>query len=116
MNKKLNDAVEEYQAKKHAGEKTSYKKVAEKFNINHTTLASLEQGKHQSMSTFNTLKQKLTPAEEKVLVEAIVLASPQGIPYTHKCQGTWHWGDYPVRPRGNPQPQGILLSIYFNAY
>ena len=25
-------------------------------------------------------------------------------------------GDYPVRPRGNPQPQGVLLSIYFNAY
>ena len=32
------------------------------------------------------------------------------------CQGTWHWGDYPVRPRGNPQPQGVLPSIYFNAY
>ena len=25
-------------------------------------------------------------------------------------------GDSPVRPRGNPQPQGVLLSIYFNAY
>ena len=25
-------------------------------------------------------------------------------------------GDSPVRPRGNPQPQGILLLIYFNAY
>ena len=24
-------------------------------------------------------------------------------------------GDYPVRPRGNPQPQGVLLSIYFGA-
>ena len=32
------------------------------------------------------------------------------------CQGTWHWGDYPVRPRGNPQPKGVLLLIYFNAY
>ena len=24
-------------------------------------------------------------------------------------------GDYPVRPRGNPQPIGVLLSIYFDA-
>ena len=35
---------------------------------------------------------------------------------TPHCQGTWRWGDYPVRPRGNPQPQGVLLLIYFNAY
>ena len=25
-------------------------------------------------------------------------------------------GGYPVRPGGNPQPQGVLLSIYLNAY
>ena len=25
------------------------------------------------------------------------------------------WGDYPVRPRGNPLPQGVLLSIIFNS-
>ena len=24
-------------------------------------------------------------------------------------------GDYPVRPRGNPLPQGVLLSIIFNS-
>ena len=33
-----------------------------------------------------------------------------------ECQGTWCWGDYPVRPRGNPQPLGILLLIYSNTY
>ena len=35
------------------------------------------------MSAFNATKQKLTPAEEDVLVDAIILASRQGIPYTH---------------------------------
>ena len=38
-------------------------------------------------------------------------------PGVHKCvreRGTG--GDSPVRPRGNPQPQGVLLSIFFNAY
>ena len=34
----------------------------------------------------------------------------------NKCQGMWCWVDYPVRPRGNPQPLGILLLIYSNAY
>ena len=29
------------------------------------------------------------------------------------CQGTWTGGDYPVRPRGNPLPQGVLQSIIF---
>ena len=33
-----------------------------------------------------------------------------------QCQGTWHWGDSPARPRGNPPPQGVLLLIYFNTY
>ena len=31
--------------------------------------------------------------------------------FDRNCQGMWHWGDYPVRPRENPQPLGILLSI-----
>jgi len=35
------------------------------------------------MSAFNASKQKLTPAEEDVLADAIILASRQGIPYTH---------------------------------
>ena len=45
------------------------------------------------------------------LDEALSFPSQQGL-----CQGTWHWGDSPVRPRGNPQPQGVLLLVYFDAY
>ena len=39
-------------------------------------------------------------------------ASQQGCPVRERGTG----GDSPVRPRGNPQPQGVLLLIYFNAY
>ena len=79
----MNDAIEEYRTQKNLHGKASYQKIAEKFGVNRVTLANLEQGKHQPMSVFNASKQKLTPAEENVLVEAIVLASHQGILYTH---------------------------------
>lgn len=82
-NKKLNDAIQEYRTQKLENGKASYRKVATTFGVNRVTLANLEQGKHHPMSAFNVLKQKLTLAEEDVLVGAIILASRQGIPYTH---------------------------------
>ena len=60
--------------------------------------------------------------ELAILVEVVDVVVKVGKKYREEqrvlifCQGTWHWGDYPVRPRGNPQPIGVLLSIYFNAY
>lgn len=36
------------------------------------------------MSVFNASKQKLTSTEEAVLIETIILAFRQGIPYTHE--------------------------------
>jgi hypothetical protein len=82
-NKKLNDAIQEYRMQKLEKGKASYRKVAAAFGVNRVTLANHEQGKHHLMSAFNASKQKLTPAEEDVLVDAIILASRQGIPYTH---------------------------------
>ena len=83
INKKLNDAIEEYQAQKDLHRKASYQKITEQFGVNCITLANHEQGKHRPLSAFNTSKQRLTPAEENILVEVIILASHQGIPYTH---------------------------------
>jgi hypothetical protein len=83
LNKKLNDAICEYRTQKLEKGKASYRKVAVTFGVNRVTLANLEQGKHRSISAFNASKQKLTPAEEDVLVDAIILASRQGVPYTH---------------------------------
>ena len=83
-NKKMNDAIQEYRRRKLETGKASYKEIAVKFGVNRATLSGLEQGKRLTMSTFNISKQKLTPAEETVLVEAIILASRQGIPFTHE--------------------------------
>jgi DNA-binding XRE family transcriptional regulator len=80
---KMKNAIEDYRAEKSLHGTASYQKTAEKFGVNRITLANLEQGKNQPLSTFNASKQKLTPAEEDVLVESIILASRQGIPHTH---------------------------------
>jgi len=83
VNKRAKDAIEAYRNEKHLHGTASYTKIAEKFNINRITLSNLEKGKTRPLSEFNASKQKLTPAEEDVLVEAIILASRQGIPCTH---------------------------------
>jgi DNA-binding XRE family transcriptional regulator len=80
---KMKNAIKDYRAEKSLHGTASYQKTAEKFGVNRVTLANLEQGKNQPLSTFNASKQKLTPAEEDVLVESIILASRQGIPHTH---------------------------------
>ena len=80
----MSDAIEEYQRKKCTTGNASYQKIAAEFGVNWATLANLEQGKQLLMSAFNISKQKTTPAEETVLIEAIILASRQGIPFTHE--------------------------------
>ena len=52
--------------------------------------------------------EKLSLVREKV--ESAKRAKTQGV-REHNAGG-----DYPVRPRGNPQPLGVLLLIIFNAY
>ena len=81
--KKLSDAVQQYRIKKFEKGKASYQEIADKFGVNRLTLANIEQGKHRMMAIFNASKQKLSAAEEDVLVDAVVLASRQGIPYMH---------------------------------
>jgi hypothetical protein len=82
-NKKLNNAIQEYRIQKLEKGKAPYWKAAAAFGVNCVTLANHKQGKLRLMSVFNASKQKLTPVEEDVLVAAIILASCQGIPYTH---------------------------------
>ncbi|KAJ6536520.1 hypothetical protein DFH09DRAFT_833078, partial [Mycena vulgaris] len=38
-----------------------------------------------SMSAFNATKQKLTPAEERILVDHICTSADRGFPMTHKA-------------------------------
>ena len=82
-NKKLSDTIQEYRVQKFEKGKASYWEIVDKFRVNRLTLANTKQGKHSTISTFNASKQKLSVAEEDVLVNAIILASRQGVPYTH---------------------------------
>lgn len=75
VNKKMNNAIKEYGTQKLLYGKASYQEITVKFGVNCITLANLEQGKYCPMSVFNASKQKLTPAKEDVLMEAIILAS-----------------------------------------
>jgi len=77
------EAVDEYHwgqlksEKKHCGLQPS----SAKHGINFKTLSNLVKGK-QSMSTFNTLKKKLSDEEEHVLVDPLLESADWGLPFT----------------------------------
>ena len=56
--------------------------VANKFHVDHTTLSRRYKG-GVLMSAFNSLKQKLTVAEEKTLVDFALGCADRGLPVTH---------------------------------
>lgn len=78
-------AVEVYNAEqlKPKGQRRSLRSVAYEFNVNYRTLGRHAEGSI-SLSAFNALKQKLTVAEENILVEFALGASDQGFPLTHE--------------------------------
>jgi len=64
--------------------KRSLRDIAEEYNVALNTLNRRVKGEGKSMLEFNAGKQKLTPAEEKVLVQFIVESAGQGFPLTHQ--------------------------------
>ena len=72
-----------YQSRKDAGENVSYTEVAAEFGVNRCTVRRRVLSVGLSLSEFNASKQKLTPAEEEVLVTSILKASRRGFPPTH---------------------------------
>jgi phosphoenolpyruvate-protein kinase (PTS system EI component) len=75
-------AANTYQSWKEAGDNVSYTKVAAEFGVHKSTVRHRALSVGLSLSEFNTLKQKLTPAEEEVLVTSILEASRHGFPST----------------------------------
>ena len=77
-------ALEVYTAEqlKPKNERRSLRDVVNKFHIDHTTLSQHYKG-GISMSSFNSLKQKLTVVEEKVLVAFALGCTDRGLPITH---------------------------------
>jgi len=76
-------AADAYRYRKEAGEDVSYAKVAAEFSVNGCTVRHRVLPIGHSVSGFNALKQKLTPAEEEVLVASILESSKHGFPPTH---------------------------------
>lgn len=77
-------AANAYQSRKEAGESVSYAKVAREFGVKESTVRRRVLSVGVPLPEFNALKQKLTPAEEEVLVTSILEASRHGFPPTHR--------------------------------
>jgi hypothetical protein len=58
-------------------------RVADEFDVSKSTLQRLVMGGGVSMSAFNAGKQRLTPAEERVLVDFALESADRGFPLTH---------------------------------
>lgn len=68
-------AANAYKSRKEAGEDVSYAKVAREFGAKESMVCCRVLSVGLLLSEFNALKQKLTPAEEEVLVASILEAS-----------------------------------------
>ena len=70
------------------GERPSLRAVAAEHNVDFATLGRHVKGK-LSMTEFNSLKQKLTVAEEQTLVQFALGCSDRGLPLTHAALATY---------------------------
>ena len=76
-------AANTYQSRKEAGQDVTYAGIAREFGVNECTVRCWVLSVGPSISEFNAAKQKLSPAEEEVLVTSILEASRHGFPPTH---------------------------------
>jgi hypothetical protein len=65
-------------------QRESERALVRRFNVSHNTLRRHANG-GVSMSAFNASKQKVTPLEERVLVDHICVSSDRGFPMSHKA-------------------------------
>ena len=80
----MQEALDAYrlELQKDEHERRGARKIADIFGVNYRTLTRLASGS-TSMSTFNASKQKLSPAEERVLVDFILESADRGFPLSH---------------------------------
>ncbi len=90
-NSRMRAAIDEYQQQKlkpNAVDRLSYQAVADKHDVSKSTLQRLVNG-GISMSAFNTSKQRLTPAEERIVINFCLESADRGFPLTvtnvYKC-------------------------------
>jgi hypothetical protein len=90
-NFRMRIAIDEYRAqelKPDVSDRLSYRAVADKHDVSKSTLQRLVNG-GISMSAFNTSKQRLTPAEERIIINFCLESADRGFPLTvtnvYKC-------------------------------
>lgn len=77
------DAYQQEQAKPEGMKKLGLRKIAEKFGVGWQTLGRLANGE-TTASSFAASRQKLTPAEERILVDFSKDSSDIGFPLNHQ--------------------------------
>ena len=70
------------QQKPMGDKRAGLRKIALEFGVDYSTLRNRYNGM-QSMSEFNAGKQKLSPSQEKMLVDLILVSSDWGVPLTN---------------------------------
>jgi hypothetical protein len=89
-NSRMRVAIDEYQEQelKSTVDRLSYRAVADKHDVSKSTLQRLVNG-GISMSSFNALKQRLTPPEERIIIDFSLESADRGFPLTvtnvYKC-------------------------------
>lgn len=100
----MNRALEAYEFEKTQPKPKGLRKIAAEFAVSHSTLGRLANGK-RSMSAFNQTKQKLSPAQEKVLVDCLIESAERGFPFTHRK--IEEYADELIRQMQGPDAQGV---------
>jgi Tc5 transposase DNA-binding domain len=85
QNQRMQEAVEAYKREESKSEelRKSLRVIAKENNVSKSTLSRLVKG-GISMSAFNASKQKLSAAEERVIVDFCLESADRGFPLTHK--------------------------------
>ncbi|KAJ2929322.1 hypothetical protein H1R20_g7775, partial [Candolleomyces eurysporus] len=81
---RLKEAATAYHNGTLAGKKQSLRAVANRFKVSKLTLQRYINGKGRTMLEFNATKQKLTNAEEDLLVRFILESADRGFPLRHR--------------------------------
>lgn len=77
------DAFKQEELKPPNIKRRSYREIADEYLVSKSTLQCLAAG-GTSMSAFNAGKQRLTPEEERVVVDFCLESADRGFPLTHK--------------------------------
>jgi hypothetical protein len=91
QNAAMQKAIDAYHCEQEKDEKDrkGLRVIAAKYKVHYSTLGRLAKDGKRNMSAFNASKQKLSAAEERVLVDFIKESADRGFPMTHSTINTY---------------------------